>query len=233
MHQNHQNYQNVHNNETATANHSKETISSQKIVAAAPLYIDREFRFSFKKQTIEDESGKQVKRPAIVLNIPVPTLDGLLESMSDPKVTSFILDLVENAIQAQVKTQLGDDTRPVMRQEDLRIEELNLGYLANMTKAERAGGGISKEDWEAFAFDYIEVMAPLRDQEKAERAAKLLVGRFNTCKTDKPVLKFLQEQLAIWAQHTKNLEDHQDIFVYLDNRASSLRNMDKTLLDAL
>jgi hypothetical protein len=207
--------------------------------ATPPLHLDREFKFSFKRQTIKDELGIEQKRPPVTLTVPIPTYDGLLEALSseDPKIAPFILDLVEEAIKDQIRTQISDEDKPVNRQEDLDLSKLTIQYIANLPKSERTGGGISKEAWEEWAKDYQETMVPIRAvggitkedaADKVAKAAKLMTSRFNPCKTDKPVLNFLRAQLAQWASNTKNLEDHGEIFNYLDNKASDLLARDTT-----
>lgn len=190
------------------------------------LTTDREYKFSFKKQMVKDELGMEIKRPPVTLNVPVPTFNGLVDALDNEKVASFVLDLVEEAIKDQVRSQLSDEEKPVNRQEDLDISKLTLQYIANMPKSERTGGGISKDTWADWEKDYIEAMAPIRTLEKATKAAKLFVGRFAQCRTDKPVLQFLRTQLATWATETKNLEEYGEVFQYLDNRATDLINRD-------
>jgi hypothetical protein len=218
---------------------SETQIAQKPASAPAPLYLDREFKFSFKRQTVKDELGIEQKRPPVTLTVPIPTYDGLLEALSseDPKIAPFILDLVEEAIKDQIRTQISDEDKPVNRQEDLDLSKLTIQFIANLPKSERTGGGISKEAWEEWSKDYIETMVPLRAvggitkedaTDKVTKAAKLMTSRFNPCKTDKPVLTFLRGQLAQWASNTKNLEDHGEIFNYLDNKASDLLARDLT-----
>lgn len=196
---------------------------------APPLALDREFKFSFKKQKIMDDTlGMEVKRPPVTLNVPIPTFEGLVEAlMSGDKVSQFVLDLVEEAIKDQVRSQLSDTDRPVMRQSELDTSKLTLSYIANMPKSERTGGGISKETWDEFEKDYIETMGPIRGSvDKAAKAAKLFTGRYAQCRTEKNVLKFLQEQLATWSQNSAQVEEFADVFKYLDDRATDLINKD-------
>jgi hypothetical protein len=194
-----------------------------------PLVTEKEFRFSFKKQMIKDELGEEIKRPSLTLTVPVPTFDGLISSLQeDPKVISFILDLAEEAIKDQVREQLSDEANPVMSQGQLDINKLTLSYIANLPKAERTGGGISKDTWAEWEKNYIEVMSPIRTADKATKAAKLMSGRYAAVRTDKQVLKFLKDQLAIWATNAgeQALEDYGDVYSYLTSRADDLLTKD-------
>ncbi len=198
---------------------------------APMLTVDREFKFSFKKQTVVDDLGKEVKRPPIMVTVPVTTFDGLLEAFDNPKVRQFVLDLVEESIKDQVRAQLSDEEKPVMRQSELDLAKLSLVAIAELPKSERTGGGIPKELWTDWEADYTSTMLEVRkDDPKAAdrigRAVKLFTGRFNGCRGDKPVIKFLLEQLGIWATNSQNVEDFADIFNYLDTRGTDLMTKD-------
>lgn len=201
---------------------------TQNLDINGPMFTEREYKFSFKKQKVKDELGQEVKRPPITVTVKVPTFDGLIHYLgTSEKVQNFMLDLAEEAIKDQVRAQLSDEEKPVMKPEELDHSKLFLDYIASIPKAERTGGGISKDTWEDFEKDYVAVMGPIRQSdEKAAKAAKLFTNRFNAVRTDKPVLKFLREQLGTWAANTQNLEDFQDVFTYLDNRVAELLNRD-------
>lgn len=208
------------------------------------LFIEKELKFSFRKpKGADDELGAEKKRPPITFTgVKIPTIAGIVDYLyndSQPeksqKVAQFIVDLVEDAIKDQIRSQLTDGDKPVMAPEQLDHSKLDLFAIASMPKSERTGGGISKEVWEEFEKDYIAVMGPIRESdEKAAKAAKLMVGRFNNCRTDKPVLTFLREQLGIWFTNTQNAEDFAEVYNYLDERAGTLLNRDsEAVLSAL
>jgi hypothetical protein len=206
----------------------------------AHLYRDAEWKFSFKKSTIKDpETGEDVKRPPITLTVPVPTFDGVVKALEEDsatesrKVTNFLLDLIEDAIKDRVREQLTGE-KPVMAQDQLNLAELTLTYIANLPKAERTGGGISKETWGEWEADYIAVMSPIRGEEKATKAAKLFTARLTPVRSDKKVLEFLRGQLNVWASKSENNEEFLDVFTYLDSKCSELMNRDsEALLSAL
>jgi hypothetical protein len=223
--------------EHAHAGHAEHAQSP--IAKMTPLLTQmREFKFSFKKQTTKNELGEEVKRPPVTLSLPIPTLDGLIEGISSSeKIQQFVLDLVEEAIKEQAKSQIADEDKPVNTQSELDLTKLSLEFVASMPKSERRGSAISKEALEAWGADYIQVMTPLNlprsadikeAGERATRAAKLCIGKFNACRGDKKVLKFLKEQLATWAQHTTEtaLEENAEIYQYLEERVSALLNKD-------
>lgn len=209
--------------------HTASTISNVNPL----LTVDREAKFSFKKQKIQDELGQEVKRPMVSLQIPVPTFDGLITALStDDKVKQFVLDLVESAIIDQARQQVSDEEKPVNRQEELDVSKLDLTFVANIPKAERTGGGIAKEVWEEFESNYIEVMVANTEKgvDRVSKAAKLLVAKFTPVRTDKTVVKFLREQLAFWYSKTPAQEEFADVFKFLDEKAGTLLNRDSAEL---
>ena len=204
----------------------------------APHFRDEEVKFSFKKRKAEgvDAGQEPEKRAPVILTLPVLTFDGLVESMKDEKVVNLVLDSVNDLIREAARQQINDDDKPVNRQDELDLSKLNITFIANQPKSERTGGGISKETWEAFEQDYVEVMpaASGKSKERVEKAAKLFVARLNPVKSEKTVLKFLQEQLALWASTTPNAEDFTEVFQFLDNKITNLLNRDsQELLAAL
>lgn len=175
-----------------------------------------------------DELGKVLeKRPSIKLAIPVITFDGLLEALSNDKQQQFILDIIEeytiNAAKQQVSPAT-DEVQPVNDQEHLDISKLTIEFLANQPRAERRGGGIAKEIWEAFAKDYIDVMPAVSNKtaDQVGNAAKILLSKFQLVKTQKTVISYLQTQLALWFQNTKQQEEFAECYEFLDSKAKAL-----------
>ena len=214
---------------------STETAGNE-VIDAKVLYAVRDFKFSFKKKT-KDAEGKETKRAPITLAVPVPTWDGIVAAIqADPKVRQFYIDMTEDAFKDRARQLLSDEEKPVMSQAELPLDQFNLSFIANIPKAERAGTDISKEDWDKFVADYIEVMTPVRDGdvERVTKAANIFAGKLNAVKTDKVVLQFLQTQFALWTENTKQLEDFADIAMFLDNRLTQfLTRESAATLDSL
>jgi hypothetical protein len=184
--------------------------------------------FRFKKE--KNELGE--RRPDVKLILPVPTLEGLAAALRDENQREFILDLLADVVREAARDQITDETRPVNKQEELNVKKLTLEYLANQPKAVRTGGGISKEVWEAFAKDYTDVMqaATGKSQDAVTNAAKLFVAKFNPVKTQKKVITFLRDQLAVYTSATPNLDDFADCVAFLDKKAEDLLNMNEEAL---
>lgn len=206
-----------------------------------PKTRNAEFKFSFKKAK-KDELGQEVKRAPVKLTLPIPTYAAVVElflnqedvSSDTPQGKSienqinFVLDLIEDAVKDQARLQVYDKEKPVDRQDDLDVSKLSLAYIANIPKSERAGSGISDETWEAFEKDYIEVMLPIKIAtdpkgalDKVSRAANILKSKFPyNIRSDKGVLKFLRDNLGMWFNTTENKDDFQEVFDFLDRKAT-------------
>jgi len=207
---------------------SEANTTAQSSTITAAQTSTKEWKFSFKKQQINNDVGQPVKRPPVTLTVPVPTFDGLIRSFTNEKVQNYIMDLVEEAIKDRVRVQLSDDEKPVNRQDDLDLSKLTLEYIADLPKTERTGSAISKEDWEAWSANYIQVMSPKRGADKATTAAKTFMAKFAPAKGKSEVIKFLQEQLQTWASETDgdSLENFSEIYTYLDARAAAMLKAD-------
>lgn len=191
--------------------------------------VMRETDFHFKK---DKKLGS--KRPSVKLALPIPTLQGVVEVLQTPKGQEFILSLLEDSVISAARFQVSDEDKPVNDQDSLDMSQLSLDYLINQPKAERRGGGISKETWDDFAADYLAVMPALTNKtaELVGNAIKLFTGRLQAAKTNKAVLAFLKEQLALWFANTtkEKQEDLQEVYDFLDTKATTFLAMDDAAL---
>jgi hypothetical protein len=194
--------------------------------AGAVVVVNKNFPITFRK----DKLGN--KPEGFTLTAPVPTLDGVIAALSDEKQSKYILDLIEDAIYSAVRDQVGDETKPVRKQDDLDVSKLTLEALANVPKAVRTGGGISKEVWEEFAKDYIAVMPAVTGKtvEQVTNASTIFVRKLQPVKTNMPALKFLQGQLAQYYSATENKEDFAQCVEFLDNKLTEFLSADEQKL---
>lgn len=207
-----------------------------KADAAAPVinaltskenYLPNSYKFHFKK----DDLGN--KRPSIDLVLMTPTMEGVIAALiSDEKQALYIIDVLSQEIYKAARLQVGDEQKPVNKQGELDTTKLTIEALANMPKAERTGGGISKEIWEAFSKDYIAVMPGItgKTAEQIANAAKLMLAKFQPVKTQKKVLGFLKDQLNLWYTSTTNAEEFSECYEFLDEKAKTLLAADEASL---
>jgi len=210
-----------------------------KPIFTIPHYKDEETKFSFKTPKLTPEEVKAgvvaVKKAPVILTLPLLTGEGLVAAMNDEKVFNVVLDTVNDLIREAARKQVNDEDAPVTKQEQLKVDLLNIVYIANQPKSAR-GGGISQETWADFEADYINIMPELTGKEitRVKKAAAIFVKRLAPVGNDKPTLKVLQDYLSLWYANTSLQEELAEVFIFLDGKITNLLTKDSSaLLDAL
>lgn len=180
---------------------------------------------------------KDFKRPTLTVQIPLLTKAGVIAALSaDDKTTELVIDAVNAQIQDRARAIINDkidvDPNIVLKIEDLPIEQLSLAAIASLPKSER-GAGLAKELFQAFVADYKvmmqspEAIALFSDKKPRspdilEKHAILLAGKFNQVKSRKDVVGQMQGFLDVWAQVTPNLEEHSQVYEFLQSKANAI-----------
>jgi hypothetical protein len=206
---------------------------NEGIVANFNKFVDeKEVKFAFR--TVKDnETGLETKRATIETKIPVPSVEGIIAILeAGGKQLELLQEAVADVIYQRARELLADDEKLT----DVPLEALAWEVIANLPKAERKGRGIPKETWEDFSKDYIAVMPGVtgKTAEQVGNAAKILLNKFQAVKTNKPVIKLLQAQLAVYLNSSPNAESFLECVEFLSNKADSLMAIDEaSLLEAL
>lgn len=185
----------------------------------------KEYKFHFKK----DELGN--KRETIELKLPVPSVEGLVAILeAGGKQLEMLLASVGDVISAQARSILNENV--AMTAAQFPTEQTTWEFIANMPDAEKRGRGIPKEVWEEFAADYLSVMPGItgKTEEQISLAAKLFLNKFQSVKSNKPVLKKLKEQLAVYTNGSPNAENFYDCVKFLDEKADALLVADEAAM---
>lgn len=180
---------------------------------------------TFRFKTTKDEDGIEYKRDPLELPIPVPSVQGVIDILEKGgKELELLMDAIESVVVQTARSMISDDVK--LNATNLPVNKLSWESIANMPKAERSGGGISKEVWEDFANDYIKVMpeAAGKTVDQVTRAAKLLQGKFAAVKTNIPVLEMLSGQLAIYVENSKRADEFTGCVEFLIDKADKLVN---------
>ena len=201
--------------------------------------IQKEVTFNYKKKK-DEQTGMESKRAPEVLKINFPTVQDLVTAAvaglnSDDEAVkktaenslSLIQDAVEGIIIGQARSVLEDKTA-----ENFPYNEIDWEYIANLPPAQRKGGGIPKEQWEAFTADYSAVMPAItgKDQEKIDNAATLLGRRLATVKNSKEHLKFFEEQLNLYTAQAPNAAEYVDVLEFLNSKIEEYLSLDSAAL---
>ena len=212
--------------------HSQENAATpEPITANFNNQVDaKEFKFNFKK--VRDENtGLETKRPSVELTLPVPSVEGIIAILeTGGKSLELLLESVTDVIASRAREIVNE--KEDINQANFPFDQLAWEVIANLPKAERRGGGISKDTWEDFSKDYISVMPSVtgKTAEQVGNAAKILLNKFNAVKTNKPVLKMLKAQLGLYASNSPNAEMYVDCISFLLDKAEALINMDDATL---
>jgi hypothetical protein len=185
----------------------------------------KDYKFHFKK----DELGN--KRETIELKLPVPSVEGIVAILeTGGKQLDLLLSVVGDAVSAQARSLLNDDVNITIA--NFPTAQTVWEFIANMPEAEKRGRGIAKEVWEDFAADYLAIMPGLtgKTEEQVSLAAKLFLNKFQSVKSNKPVLKKLKEQLAVYTNGSPNAENFVDCVKFLDEKADALLVADEAAM---
>lgn len=219
------------NTEVSGAETSVETAGQPAPVVNFNNLVDKvAVKFNFRK-TKDEATGLETKRPSVEIELPLISVEGIVKAFEQGGKQ---LDLIVEALR---EVQISRARELINDKEDISVEnfpygELDWEKIANLPKAERRGGGIPKETWEEFAKDYIAVMpaATGKSIEQITNASKILLNKFQSCKTNKPVLKLLKDQIAIYTNQSPNAEQYSDCISFLVEKADTFINMDEAAL---
>lgn len=176
----------------------------------------KEFNFHFKK----DKLGN--KRPSVELKLPVPSVEGIVAIIEKGgKELELLQDAIYDVIRSQAGSIVSDDEK--ISQTTFPVANILWSAIANMPKADRRSSAIDSAVWEAFAKDYIDVMPGVtgKSVEAVTNATVVYLKKFSIVKTNKDVIGKLKDQLGLYMEHSKNVEQFTEILELLISKADS------------
>lgn len=193
-----------------------------------------ETAFHFRK-VVDPDTKIETKRNSVVLPLPTPSVEGLIDIIqTGGKQLDLLLEAARDVVVdiAREFINSNEDANATNFPYDI----LSWEKIANLPKAERRGGGISKETWEEFAKDYIAIMPALinKDLAAVTTASKLFLTKFATIKSNKKVLEKLRDYLAVYINNTTRGEEFVECVDWLNKKIETLLvTGDQALLEAL
>ena len=187
--------------------------------------VTKPVRFNFKR-TNDKVTGIETIREPIDLAIPYPSVQGIVNILQDGgKGLELLIEAMENVVNTAARDILGEDYK--LNASTFPTDKLSWEFIANMPKAQRRGGGIPKETWEAFGQHYTEVMPELtgKNIEQVSNMAKILISKLANIKTHKEALNLVQQQLAIYIESAEDIADYVECVEFLLNKADTLLNV--------
>lgn len=167
-------------------------------------------------------------RPPVDVIVPRPSVEGIVAILNNAntekgkKELDLLLDAVLAVQQSVLRSMANEliEAGQAVKTESFDTNKLLWSAIAAMPAKERAGSAISKEDWEAFVADYVEVMplATGKSKEKVALAASLFAKKLLPVKTNLETLAILSQQLDIWYEASKNQEQFAEVYSFLRDR---------------
>ena len=182
----------------------------------------KEAKFGFRKVT-DKETGVETKRNTVELaKIPVPSIEGIVAIL---ETGGKSLDLLQEAVTEVVLNRARDyiNENESVTSENFDYSVLDWNAIANLEKEDRRSG-ISKETWDDFAKDYVEVMPAVSGAtgEQCATAAKIFVGKFTAVKTKKDLIGKLKIRLSMYAEHSPKAGEFAEVLDLLLKKADKL-----------
>lgn len=184
--------------------------------------VAQKFTFRFKK----DKLGN--KRAPVELNLPVPTISGVVEIL---RAGGKELELLNDALYGVIKSVASEIVaeNANVSQDNFPLAQVLWSAIANMSKVERVI--IAQEQWDGFAADYLAVMPGLtgKTADQVGLATQIYLKKFAMVKTNKPILGKLKEQLALYME-TPNAENFQDVMELLLRRVDAYLSAEEQVI---
>lgn len=205
------------------------TQDSNTTAAPAVVHVNFDNKLDFKAakftfRTVKDkETGVETKRATIELDkIPTPSVEGIVAILeTGGKALELLLEAVQEVVFERVRDVINSDEK--LTSENFDYSTCDWNVIANLEKEDRRSG-ISKETWEEFATDYVEVMPSVSNttKEQCTNAAKIFTAKFAPIKSKKDVIEKLKVRLAMYAEHSPKAGEFAECVDFLFKKAQKL-----------
>ena len=182
----------------------------------------KEVKFNFRK--VKDaETGVETKRATVELSkLPVPSVEGIVAILeTGGKALDLLLEAVAEVVTNRARDVINENE--TITSDNFDYSTVDWNAIANLEKEDRRSG-ISKETWEDFAVDYVEVMPAVSgtSKEQSANAAKIFVGKFASIKSKKDVIGKLKLRLSMYAEHSPRASEFAEVIDFLFKKADKL-----------
>lgn len=182
----------------------------------------KEAKFNFRKQK-DEATGVETKRATVELSkLPVPSVEGIVAILeTGGKALDLLLEAVSDVVVARARDVINENES--ITSDNFDYSQCDWNIIANLEKEDRRSG-ISKETWEDFAVDYVEVMPAISGttKEQSANAAKIFAGKFASIKSKKDVIAKLKLRLAMYAEHSPKAAEFAECIDFLFKKADKL-----------
>lgn len=214
---------------TDSTQDSNTTDAAVETPKATPVHVNFDNKLDYKAakfsfRTVKDkETGVETKRATIELDkIPTPSVEGIVAILeTGGKALDLLLEAVQEVVFERVRDVI--NSNEALTSETFDYASCDWNVIANLEKEDRRSG-ISKETWEEFSANYIEVMPAVSNttKEQCTNAAKIFAAKFAPIKSKKDVIQKLTVRLAMYAEHSPKAAEFADCIEFLFNKAKKL-----------
>jgi hypothetical protein len=195
----------------------------------APIFVNfdnkldyKSAKFNFRSVTDKD-TGVATKRSTVELDkLPVPSVEGIVAILeTGGKALELLLEAVQEVVVNRARDVINDSES--VTSNNFNYASCDWNTIANLEKEDRRSG-ISKETWDDFAVDYVEVMPAISNtsKEQCANAAKIFVGKFTSIKSKKDVIAKLKLRLSMYAEHSSKAAEFAECIDFLFKKADKL-----------
>lgn len=196
-----------------------------------PLIDSKPFSFNFRK-TKDPETGVETKRETVEVNLPVPSVEGIVKMLENGgKELEQLQSAVESTMVEFVRSLLNDDA--TLTSANFPIDKVTWEAIANQPETERKGRGIAKEVWDGFFESYLESMPAIigKPVDTVKKQVSHLTNKFQILKTherkNELLPKFI-EMLTLYVNACPDAEQYSAPIEFLIKRAEDFMNIDKS-----
>ena len=199
------------------------------VQTAAPIIVNFDNKLDYKnakfnfREVTDKETGVKTKRASVELDkLPVPSVEGIVAILeAGGKSLDLLLEAVQDVTVSRARDVISETE--TITSENFDYSQCDWNVIANLEKEDRRSG-ISKETWDDFAADYVEVMPAVSgtSKEQSANAAKIFVGKFTAIKTKKDVIAKLKLRLSMYAEHSPRAAEFAECIDVLLKKADKL-----------
>jgi hypothetical protein len=202
---------------------------TETTATSAPIVVNFDNKLDYKnakfnfREVADKETGVKTKRASVELDkLPVPSVEGIVAILeAGGKALDLLLEAVQDVIVSRARDVINETE--TVTSENFDYSQCDWNIIANLEKEDRRSG-ISKETWDDFAADYVEVMPAISgtSKEQSANAAKIFVGKFNAIKTKKDIIAKLKLRLSMYAEHSPRAAEFAECIDVLLKKADKL-----------
>lgn len=197
-------------------------------IEATSGYTRTKFTFRKPTETALNNAAKEgrptpIHRKPVEVDIKFLTEEDLATILtgSDSKAKDLLIAQANQVIGDAVRAQLDEqDNHVEIDVTKIDLSKADFSYIANLPPAQRTGGGIPSETWDAWTADYTATMirAAGKSEAQASNAAAIFRSNLKEYRFSPEWLQNLQGNLQTWFTNSTEAGEYVAIYERLNSR---------------